>query len=143
MNQAMPKSMYSPKQVGAATFLGGPFAGAHLLWSNFVVLGKTREAKLTAIASAVLFIVLLVLGFLVPSKGAAGGMLIALILAISAEQITNIYQLKKAAIANSPEYGFQSNWKVFGIIVTWAILTLLLVFIVAFILTMAGVNLQD
>ena len=100
MTESTVKRLYSPLQIGAGAFLGGPLAGTQMLWSNFVSLGKDREAKLTLAIGLSVTICLLVLATFLPVDHTPT-MLIPLILALAARFLSEIYQLKKEAIAAS------------------------------------------
>jgi hypothetical protein len=134
------KPMYSPDQIGISTFLGGPLAGAHLMWANFNSLGKPELARLTTIVSVATLFILAVIGFFLSGKHHGGNLIFPLLVALGAKQVANSYQLKKSAIADSEEYSFQSNWKVFGITILWLIATMALLFVVIFVLLLAGVH---
>jgi hypothetical protein len=134
------KPMYSPDQIGISTFVGGPLAGAHLVWANFNSLGKPELARLTTIISVATLFVLVILGFLLGGKNHSGNLILPLLVGLAAKQVANTYQLKKAAIADSEEYSFQSNWKVLGITIFWLIATMVLLFAVIFALLVAGVH---
>ena len=116
--------------------------GTHLLWSNFNSLGQPREAKITAAAGVAVTVVLMIFAFTDSSK-ANLGLAIGLILAFSGRFIAELYQLKKEAIANSTEYTFRSNWKVFGISLAWLAVTLATVVLISFVLNLAGMNTTD
>jgi hypothetical protein len=139
MSGDTPKPVYSPVQAGASTLLGGPLAGAHLIWSNFIALGQRKQAQTTVIIAVSVTAVLLLFGFANKSSEHAGP-LVGLILALGARQAVEIYQVKKEAIAGSTEYSFQSNWKVLGIGLAWLILILILVFFITFLLIALGID---
>ena len=136
------KPMYSPAQVRAATFLGGPLAGSHLLWSNFITLDDLKSARVTAIIGTVLLGILFAIGF-AESPFRRPSLLIPLLVCLAYDGATGIYQLKKEAIAASTEYRFQSNWKVAGIGLTWLVVTIALWIVIALILATFGTDVQD
>jgi hypothetical protein len=122
--------LYSPTQVYASSFLGGPLAMIFVLRRNFEALGNKAGAKWTLIGGLVftvaLFTVLLVLWhFNVSTEG--GKYLVPLLYSVVARQICEKYQKSKQAIQDAPEYEFQSNWKVFGLSLGFAILLILIV----------------
>jgi len=106
--------LYSPVQVACGVLLGGPVGLIYFLRANFLALGNSVAAAKTV-----------VYGLL----GLLGGMVLALILpdntpsrialtmgyVAAAKGIAERHQKTKKDIANSPEYGFHSNWKVFGL----------------------------
>lgn len=139
MIDATRKPMYSPAQVRAATFLGGPLAGSHLLWSNFITMGDSRSARVTAIVGLVVLAILFALGFM-ESPIRHTSLFIPLVVCLAYDGAAGIYQLKKDAIAASTEYRFQSNWKVVGIGLTWLAATVAMGVVIALVLTAAGIN---
>ena len=136
------KPMYSPAQVRAATFLGGPLAGSHLLWSNFITLGDHKSAKVTAIVGTFLLGILFAIGF-AESPFRRPSLLIPLLVCFAYDGATGIYQLKKDAIASSTEYRFQSDWKVAGVGLTWLAVTIALWIVIALIIAAVGADVQD
>ena len=60
--------LYSPKQVGISSFVGGPFAAVFVLWKNFHALGNRSGATHTLMIGSLFTVVMfLVLPFL-PEK---------------------------------------------------------------------------
>lgn len=141
MTEQERKPIYSPLQVAACTLLAGPMGGTHLLWSNFNSLGKSREAKITAAVGVSITVLLLIYAF-VSSSRVNLGFAIGLMLALSGRFAAEIYQLKKGAIADSPEYRFQSNWKVFWIGLGWLATLLAIAVLVSLVLVFAGVDIE-
>ncbi len=105
--------MYSPSQVGLGSFWGGPIASVIFLRSNFRKLGKVTEARNTLIYG-ILFIVVL-LGILPFIPDWFPNIAIPLAYCLYAKSVAEKMQLKREEIAESEEYTFESNWKVFGI----------------------------
>ncbi|MDE2235804.1 MAG: hypothetical protein KGK44_09675 [Gammaproteobacteria bacterium] len=133
--------MFSPGQVALSTLLGGPLAGAHLLYENFMELDKERQAKWTLLASVPVFAALMALGFLGNAAGESVVVLVWLLLAVGARQFTRIHQLTRQAIGLSREYTFQSNWKVLSIVVAWMVVTIMLALVISSVLFVTGCNL--
>jgi hypothetical protein len=133
------KPMYSPAQVRAATFLGGPLAGTHLLWANFITMGDPKSARVTVVIGLALLAVLFTLGFM-ESPLRSPSMLVPLLVCLVYGGATDIYQLKKNAIATSTEYRFESNWKVTGLGLMWLAVSFALGCVIALILITAGIN---
>ncbi len=138
MTESKSKTLYSPLQAGTGAFLGGPLAGTQMLWSNFIALGKDREAKWTLWIGIAVTIATLALAFALPSK-ALPTPLIPLLVALATRFIGEKYQLKKEAIAASPEYVFQANWKVVVNGLLALAVTLLFAFIMVFTLSALGI----
>ena len=113
--------LYSPNQVAASAFFGGPIAAIYVLWRNFRTVGNDNAARQTVWIGAGLFILLLaVLPFLpdnFPNSALPAGY------TVTAFMIARTYQMSKAAISESEHYGFQSNWKVAGLAVAFLVAT--------------------
>ena len=140
MDNSESARIYSPNQVAVSTFIAGPLAGMHLLWSNFRLLDKQKQANLTAVVGLIVFAALVVSGFLVSEKWQRGGLFVAALVSIVARKVADSGQLSKQAISDSDEYIFQSGWKVFGLTLGWLAVTAVLAFVVAFILVLVGVK---
>src|SRR5215475_7039667 len=107
--------VYSPNQVAFGTFVGGPVAGAFVLWSNFRAVGNNVGARQTLIWGALLALLLLLVVPFLPDKLPGTGMPIVVALSLTARALADKYQLSKSAIQESEQYAFQSNWYLFGI----------------------------
>jgi hypothetical protein len=129
--------LYSPNQVGCAAFFGGPFAAVFVLWSNFRALGKGAAARQTLIWGALFSLVLLLGSPFLPERFPNFAMPIAYTLAarLSADK----YQLSKAAIQESEQYAFQSNWNVFAISFAMMIAFMIVIFLWVFALMSYGI----
>ena len=105
--------LYTPLQIRAGSFLGGPIASVYFLRENFRVLGKVPEAK-TTLAWGIPFVICLwaLLPFL-PTR--FPNYVIPLAYSIAAGSIAEKWQLQKQAIVNPGKYQFQSSWRVFGL----------------------------
>lgn len=132
--------IYSPNQVAVSTFLAGPLAGAHLLWSNFRSLGKLKQANLAVVLGFVIFVALIVAGFFISEKWQRSGLFVAALVAIAARKVADSRQLSKQAILDADEYIFQSGWKVFGVTLGWLAVTIILAFVVGYILVALGAS---
>ena len=105
--------LYTPLQIRAGSFLGGPIASVYFLRENFRVLGKASEAK-TTLAWGIAFVICLwaLLPFL-PTR--FRNYIVPLAYSIAAGSIAEKWQLQKQAIVDSGRYQFQSSWRVFGL----------------------------
>lgn len=132
------RAMYSPRQVGLGTFLGGPAAATWFLWANYRALGRhaaaTRTVWLGLLATVVVMLLALVLPESVP------GFALSIPPVLVAHHLVQSRQLTKAAIESSPQWFFQSNWKVLGVSVLMFFCSLLPVAVIAIIAIMAGVE---
>lgn len=105
--------LYSPTQVGAGSFLGGPFAVVYLLWANFSTLKEESRARATLVYGVLFNIVVLAVLPFLPEK--FPNLLIPIIYMVIARMIAEKMQMSKTAIAASPDYDFESGWKVVGL----------------------------
>jgi len=117
--------IYSPRQVLAGSFVGGPIAAVFMLWKNFQAL-QNRPGATQAIIWGVIFLVavLLILPYL-PDK--FPNYVIPAAYSGAAFAIANQYQMPKQAILDSQHYTFQSNWNVFGIAVGFIVLFIVVI----------------
>lgn len=129
--------MYSPNQIAGGSFWGGPIAAVYFLRENFLVLGKTHEAQLTLIGGAAFIVILIGLLPFLPDK--FPNMAIPLLYCLSAKQIASSWQLSKDAIANSDQFTFRSNWRIFGVGFAFMVLFLVIALAVMFVLDLIGV----
>lgn len=105
-------SIYTPNQIMAGAFLGGPVGLIHFLRANFVTLGNDALAKRSLVYGAALIVALLVILPLLPEK--FPGLPITIAYMVFGRQVANRYQLTGRAIDASTRYTAQSNWHVFG-----------------------------
>ena len=134
---ADPVAMYTPVQVGAGTFLGGPVALVYFLRANFVAMGDPGRARHTLLFGIALLVVLVsVVPFLpddFPNTPISMGMTFAAYL--YAEQS----QMKKQAILDSPDHYPHSGWRVFGLGLLCLVGSLLVIGVPLFTLYALGV----
>ncbi|MCI4569501.1 hypothetical protein [Lysobacter sp. CFH 32150] len=102
--------LYSPTQIACGT-IGGPVGLIYFLWANFVALDNSRLAKRTLIIGSVAILAIIAIAPFLPEKGTA--FLFAIIYIAIGRHIAEKYQMTKQAIADSPSFTFQSNWRVF------------------------------
>jgi hypothetical protein len=104
--------VYSPGQVMAGTFVGGPVGLIYFLRSNFVTLGNDALAKKSVVYGAVFIVALLVILPLLPES--FPGLPLTIAYMVFGQQIANKYQLTRKAIDESTHYTTQSNGRVLG-----------------------------
>ncbi len=119
--------IYSPGQIGGASFWAGPLAGIYLLKKNFDALGNKIWAKKTIIWGTIYTAGMFLLIFLVPKEA---GLPLELVNVNIAWQLARRYQMTKKDIQCSEQYGFQSNWKVFWTVVVSAIVTIAIIAVI-------------
>src|SRR5450631_1834946 len=106
-------SLYTPLQIRAGSFLGGPIAAVYFLRKNFRVLDKVPEARTTLVWGVAFVVGLLVLVPVLPDH--FPNYVIPLFYSFAAGSMAEKWQLQKQAIVDSGRYQFQSNWRVFGL----------------------------
>lgn len=115
MNKEKEK-LYTPNQIGIATFIGGPLIAGYLIGHNFKVFGKDKTAKksnLLAILGTLLLILLfVVLPYIVPYD--IPNISIAIVPLVIAVAIVETYQRKKIDEYIKSGYNAHSSWGVFG-----------------------------
>ena len=105
--------LYSPEQVACGVFLGGPVGLIYFLRANFLALGNNAAATKTVIYGLLSLLGCLALGLMLQED--VPGIIFAVIYIVAARMVVERHQKTKKDIANSLEYGFHSNWKVFGL----------------------------
>ncbi|WP_166114244.1 hypothetical protein [Pseudoalteromonas sp. Z9A5] len=107
------RNVYSPGQIIAATFIGGPLAAAYFLKKSFESINKNDLAKKTFYGYLILSAIIIVILPFLPDE--TPNMLIPIAYLIPMIVILKEHYLTKTQISDSEEYAFESNWKVFGV----------------------------
>ena len=105
-------ALYSPMQAAFGAFLGGPVGLIYFLRQNFMALGNRSAARTCLILGVLLIVVLLIVLPLLPAKFPSAP--ITIVYVVIARYVAEKYQATKQVIADTPQYTFTSNWKVFG-----------------------------
>jgi len=105
--------VFSPLQIRAGAFFGGPFAASWLLRSNFSAIGKHDQARFTTITGGVVSALLTI--SLTTLHGNVPRTFFSIVIALLAGLLAERYQLKRSQISTSDLYIFQSNWRVVGV----------------------------
>jgi hypothetical protein len=129
--------IYTPNQVALGSYLGGPLAAIYFLKGNFDTLGKDALSKKTILIGTLISIVLLSLMPFIPES--TPNSLIPLLYLIPAIIVVKKFQLSKQEIFESPEFSFQSNWKVFGMSLAWLFAFLVVAMGFMFVLESVGI----
>ena len=69
-------TLYGPTDVGIATFLGSPVAGSIIMAMNYKRLGKSSAAVGVIVFGVILTVTMIVIGGLIPARGASLGLCI-------------------------------------------------------------------
>jgi len=129
-------SLYTPLQIRAGSFLGGPIAAVYFLRKNFRVLDKVPEARTTLVWGVAFVVGLLVLVPVLPDH--FPNYVIPLFYSFAAGSMAEKWQLQKQAIVDSGRYQFQSNWRVFGLALLFMIAFIVILFVEIFCLVELG-----
>lgn len=105
--------LYSPGQVAAAGFLGGPVGLIWFLKANFAALGNVRLERKTVVLGIVLLVALVAIMPFLPEQ--LPGVVFTVLYVFIGRYVAEKYQMRKEAIAESERFTFHSNWRVFGI----------------------------
>ncbi|GAA3917157.1 hypothetical protein [Luteimonas lutimaris] len=105
--------LYSPGQVAAAGFLGGPVGLIWFLKANFAALGNSRLETKTVVLGVVLLVALVAIMPLLPEQ--FPGVLFTVVYIFIGRYVAEKYQLTRKAIAESERFTLHSNWRVFGL----------------------------
>jgi hypothetical protein len=108
----LPVAMYTPGQVGAGAFLGGPVALLYFVRSNFLALGDEVAARRTLLFGGLFAVAFFGVLMLLPDGVPNATTSVALMLAgyTYAERA----QMTRQAIVASPGHFAHSGWLVFG-----------------------------
>jgi hypothetical protein len=114
-------SIYSPKQVLTGSLLGGPIAAVYFLRRNFQALGNPDAARRTLWWGIVFNIAVTAAMPFLPDR--FPNYVLPLAYSWAAHGIAASKQLSKETIASSPEFSFQSNWRVVGLAIVFLVAT--------------------
>jgi hypothetical protein len=128
--------LYTPGQIRAGSFLGGPIAAAYLLRENFRALNRGPEARATVVWGVAFVVGLMALLPFLPTR--FPNYLIPILYSIAAGSVADKWQLQKQAIVDSGGYQIQSNWRVFGMALLSMIAFMLIVVLEIFCLAAVG-----
>jgi hypothetical protein len=120
------RKIYSPNQVLAAAFLGGPIAMVYVLWKNFQALENPHGMLQILFWGSIFIIALMLFSPLMPNSWL--NYVIPFAYPLAAWSLAESYQMTKQAIADSQAYEFQSAWNVIAV----SMVFLLAMIVVAF-----------
>jgi len=105
-----PISVYTPFQVGLASFLGGPLAAIYTLSRNYHQLEKSKDSQNVIIFGAMIVLFLIWLSAILPPQASRTG--IPLLCTLIATNLAKSTQLTKAQVDGSQRYKRSSSWNV-------------------------------
>ncbi len=132
--------LYTPTQAACGALLGGPMGVIYFLWANFRTLGRPRAARATLVYGMLGFVGLLALIMLLPRQ--TPSLVFTLTYALVARHVVRHLQMSREAIAASDRHRPQSNWRVAGIGLLCALLSLALAVPVVIVLILLGLPLN-
>ncbi|MPW29178.1 hypothetical protein F9L16_09225 [Agarivorans sp. B2Z047] len=136
-DEAIEIAIYSPTQAACGALLGGPIGLIYFLMANFGALENDNARRKTLYSGIVLIIAQLFLLPILPENFPSTPF--AVVYIITARMIAEKYQLTKSDIADSEQYRFHSNWKVFGLSLLCLLGSMAVIMIPLAVLDMLGV----
>jgi hypothetical protein len=131
----VPHSLYSVRQVAVGTFFGGPIGLAYFLGSNYAVLGDRRGRRIAIFSALLLAAVLTGLGVIgVYLSGPVGTALSRLSMPLNFASVLAARHVAQRQLAASRYYDLRSNWHVCGMAALSLLCSLLMIYIVAFLI---------
>jgi hypothetical protein len=131
------RKIYSPNQVLAAAFLGGPMAMVYVLCKNFQALENSHGMRQILFWGSIFIIALMLFSPLTPNSWL--DYVIPFAYPLAAWSLAESYQMTKQAIADSQTYEFQSVWNVIAVSMVFMAAMIVVAFTWFFVLVAAGV----
>ena len=132
----MKRKIYSPNQVLAAAFLGGPMAMVYVLWKNFQTLENPNGMRQILFWGSIFVIVLMLFSPLLPNSWL--DFVIPFAYPLAGWSLATSFQMTKQAIADSQAYEFQSAWNVIAVSMVFLVAMIVIAFTWFFALVAAG-----
>jgi len=129
------KKLFSPNQVFACAFLGGPMAMVYALWKNFQTLESPRDMQQVLFWGSIFIIALLLFSPFIPDWV---DIALPIGYSMAARSLAERHQMTKRAIAESAQYEFQPIWNVAVVCVVFFIAILVVTFALFFALVAIG-----
>jgi hypothetical protein len=120
------QKIYSPVQVLAASFLGGPMAMIYVLWKNFQTLENPHGMRQILIWGSIFIIVLILFSPLMPNGWQ--DYVLPFGYSLAGWSLAKNFQMSKQAIADSQSYEFQSAWNVIAVSVVFLVAMIVVAF---------------
>jgi hypothetical protein len=130
------RKIYSPNQVLAAAFLGGPMAMVYVLWKNFQTLENPHGMRQILFWGSIFVIALVVFSPLLPNSWL--DYVIPFAYPLAAWSLVASFQMTKQAIADSQAYEFQSAWNVITVSMIFLVAMIVVAFTWFFVLVATG-----
>jgi hypothetical protein len=130
------RKIYSPNQVLAAAFLGGPIAMVYVLWKNFQTLENPHGMQQILFWGSIFIIALMLFSPLMPNSWL--NYVIPFAYPLAAWSLAESFQMTKQAIADSQAYEFQSAWNVIAVSMVFLLAMIVVAFTWFSVLVAAG-----
>jgi hypothetical protein len=130
------KKLFSPNQVLACAFFGGPMAMIYALWKNFQVMELPRDMQHILFWGSLFIVLLLLFSPFIPDWAEV---VVPIAYSFGARSIAQNHQMTKAAIKDSSDYEFQPVQNVVAVSIAFFVGFVVLTFAFVFALISAGV----
>jgi hypothetical protein len=120
------QKIYSPNQVLAASFLGGPMAMVYVLWKNFQTLEDAHGMHQILFWGSIFIVALLVFSPLMPNTWQ--DYVLPFGYSLAGWSLAENFQMPKQAIRDSQSYEFQSAWNVIAVSVVFMVAMIVVAF---------------
>jgi hypothetical protein len=130
------QKIYSPNQVLAASFLGGPMAMVYVLWKNFQTLENPHGMQQILLWGSIFIIALMLFSPLLPNS--LLDYVIPFAYPLAAWSLAENFQMSKQAIADSQTYEFQTIGNVIAVSILFLLVMLVVSFAWFFVLVAVG-----
>ncbi len=130
------KKLFTPNQVLACSFFGGPMAMIYALWKNFQVLERPRDMQHILFWGSLFIVVLLLFSPFIPDWAE---IVVPIAYSFGSRSIAQNHQMTKEAIRDSAEYEFQPISRVVVVSAVFFAAFVALTFVFVFALISAGV----
>jgi hypothetical protein len=130
------KKLFSPNQILACAFFGGPMAMVYALWKNFQVLERPQDMRHMLFWGSLFIVALLLFSPVIPDWAEVA---IPIAYSFAARSIAENHQMSKQDIRDSAQYDFQPGLNVVAVCIVFFITFVLMTFALIFALISAGV----
>lgn len=129
------KKLFTPNQIFACAFFGGPIATVYALWKNFQVLERPRDARLIVFWGSLFIVTLLLFSPFIPDWA---DLVVPIAYAFGAHSIVANHQMRKDDILHSQAYEPQPVANVAAVAVVFFLSFVVVIFVFVSILISAG-----
>jgi hypothetical protein len=130
------KKLFTPNQILACSFFGGPMAMIYALWKNFQVLERPRDAQQILFWGSLFIVTLLLFSPFIPDWAEV---VIPIGYSIGARSIAANHQMRKEDIRDSQAYEPQPVVNVAAVATVFFLAFVIVTFALIFALVSAGV----